>query len=150
MSFNNRKFSMNRSSGVPRESTRLNRRFSTHEPSSSGKPGNTLIYTPFVLLRPIFKDISLLLPRRLHHYKAASAACRVRCTPRSCQWCCDSDSSALPSHLLISSYRDQLQDPSSIPKCPRRPQIPRRSRSYSCLHRCHLVYRESLRARFPR
>lgn len=38
MAFNNRKFSMNRSSGVPRESTstKITRRFSTNEMSNNG------------------------------------------------------------------------------------------------------------------
>ncbi|PQE16970.1 hypothetical protein CJF30_00003673 [Rutstroemia sp. NJR-2017a BBW] len=36
MSFNHRKFSMNRSTGAPRLSTNRNRRFSTHEPSANG------------------------------------------------------------------------------------------------------------------
>lgn len=38
MSFNNRKFSMNRSSGVPRESTqtKINRRFTMSEPTANG------------------------------------------------------------------------------------------------------------------
>lgn len=36
MSFNNRKFSMNRSTGAPRLSSKSNRRFSTHDPSANG------------------------------------------------------------------------------------------------------------------
>lgn len=36
MSLHSRKFSMNRQTGVPRESTKLGRRFSTHEPSANG------------------------------------------------------------------------------------------------------------------
>jgi hypothetical protein len=36
MSFNNRKFSMNRSTGSPRISTKIARRFSTLEPSQNG------------------------------------------------------------------------------------------------------------------
>ncbi|PSS24989.1 hypothetical protein M430DRAFT_63640 [Amorphotheca resinae ATCC 22711] len=35
MSLHSRKFSMNRQTGVPRESTKLGRRFSTHEPSAN-------------------------------------------------------------------------------------------------------------------
>jgi hypothetical protein len=37
MSFKNRQFSMNRSTGSPRLSTKIQRRFSTHDPNANGE-----------------------------------------------------------------------------------------------------------------
>lgn len=56
MSFKNRQFSMNRSTGSPRLSTKIQRRFSTHDPNANGELCCFLVVgCCWLLMRGIFQ-----------------------------------------------------------------------------------------------
>ena len=143
MSFDNRKFSMNRSTGAPRESTKLNRRFTMSEPSVSGM-------------------LLLLLSVRTTlrgHLRKSLPSCHPM--PKLYLICLrnvfleiggsNTDHLAPPpfnTHTLPP--RNKFQNSSPISQRSRRPQIPCWTRPNARVHRRNLVHRTCLRAWIPR
>ena len=117
MSFDNRKFSMNRSTGAPRESTKLNRRFTMSEPSVSG------MLLLLLSVRTTLRD----------HLRKSLPSCHPM--PKLYLTCLRNVSLEIggsnTDHLAPPPFnthtlppRNKFQNPSPISQRSRRPQIP--------------------------
>jgi hypothetical protein len=142
--FVNRKFSMNRNTGAPRISTKIARRFSTHEPSANGtfaSLSSVWICVAWVTCITVASSIKLLSkatvaqPTRKH---VSKFFCRYS-IPRKEEEV-EERRAQIEGIAAANVARNQLQDPPPIPQRTRRPQVARRSRPHTGFNRCNLVH----------
>jgi hypothetical protein len=110
MAFNNRKFSMNRQTGVPRESTRagdkITRRFSTHEPSANGM---------YLFLRSLWFVRNAVALRCSPNNYITRARHERKETPKQEELGCSADSQNTISRLEERSRRSRARKPYTFP-----------------------------------